>query len=209
MGAVDMTVTAGTTDWVEWAAAGMPIPGETSSGDGHLVVRRPSRTLIAVMDGLGHGPEAHEAATAAAAAIAEVPDAPLRSLFEHCDEALRRTRGVVMTIASIAEDGQMEWMGVGNVEAVVVRSTLAGRHEGVVAHGGIVGDRLPSLYQGSTGLDAGDLLIMATDGIQSDFVSSVDPTLSPQIMAARILESYSRGYDDALVVVARYDGGRR
>ena len=116
-----MTLTAGATGWVEWAATGTPIPGETSSGDGHLVVRGALRTLIAVMDGLGHGPEAHRATTAAIAAITEIPDAPLRSMFAHCDGALRQTRGVVMTIASIAGDGQMEWMGVGNVEAIVVR----------------------------------------------------------------------------------------
>jgi negative regulator of sigma-B (phosphoserine phosphatase) len=161
------------------------------------------------MDGLGHGPEAHEATTVAIAAINEIPDAPLRSLFEHCDEALRRTRGVVMTIASIAEDGQMEWMGVGNVEAILVRSALPHRHEGVVTHGGIVGYRLPSLYKASTCLDAGDLLVMVTDGIGSEFVSSVEPTLSPHIIATRILERHSRGQDDALVVVARYDGSRR
>jgi phosphoserine phosphatase RsbX len=209
MGALDMTITAGATDWVGWAAAGMPIPGETSSGDGHLVVRRPLRTRIAVMDGLGHGPEAHEAAVATAAAIAEVPDAPLRSLFEYCHEALRHTRGVVMTVASIAEDGQTELMGVGNVEAIVVRSAFPHRHEGVVTRGGIVGYRMPSLYQGSIRMDVGDLLVMATDGIRSDFASSVDPALSLQMIAARILEGHSRGYDDALVVVARYDGGQR
>jgi negative regulator of sigma-B (phosphoserine phosphatase) len=203
-----MTLDVGATDWVVWAAAGNPCPGETDSGDGHLVTRRSLRTLIAVMDGLGHGPEAHKAATTAAAAITETPDAPLRSLFEHCDAALRRTRGVVMTIASIADDGQMEWMSVGNVGALVVRSAPPHRHESVVAHGGIVGYRLPSLYQGSTRLDAGDLLIMATDGIRSDFVSWVDPTLSPQIIASRILEGHTCGYDDALVMVARYDGGR-
>jgi negative regulator of sigma-B (phosphoserine phosphatase) len=204
-----MTLDVGTTDWVVWAAAGNPYPGETTSGDGHLIARRSLRTLIAVMDGLGHGPEAHKAATIATAAITEIPDAPLRSLFEHCDEALRRTRGVVMTIASIADDGQMEWMSVGNVLGVVVRSAPPHRHESAVAHGGIVGYRLPSLYQGSARLDIGDLLVMATDGIRSDFVSSVVPILSPQIIASRILAGHSRGYDDALVVVARYDGGRR
>jgi hypothetical protein len=201
-----MTLSAGRTDWVAWATAGKPHPGEASSGDGHLVARRSLRTLIAVMDGLGHGPEAHKAATAATAAIAEIPDAPLRSLFEHCHKALQRTRGVVMTIASIAADGQMEWMSVGNVEGKVVRSAPPHRHESVMAHGGIVGYRLPSLYQGSARLDAGDLLVMTTDGIRSDFVSSVDPALPPQIIATRILEGHSRGYDDALVLVARYGG---
>ena len=203
-----MTLDAGTTDWVVWASAGNPCPGETSSGDGHLVARRPLRTLIAVMDGLGHGPEAHKAATAATAAITEIPDASLPSLFEHCHEALRRTRGVVMTIASIAADGQVEWMGVGNVGGMVVRSAPPYPHESVVARAGIVGYRLPSLYQGGARLDAGDLLVMATDGIRNDFVSSLDPALPPHIIASQILEGHSRDYDDALVVVTRYDGGR-
>jgi negative regulator of sigma-B (phosphoserine phosphatase) len=203
-----MTLDAGTTDWVVWAAAGSPCPGETSSGDEHLVARRSLRTLIAVMDGLGHGPEAHKAATAATAAITEIPDAPLPALFEHCHQALRRTRGVVLTIASIAADGQMEWLSVGNVGAMVVRSVPPYRHESVVARAGIVGYRLPSLHQGAASLEAGDLLVMATDGIRSDFASSLDPALSPRIIASRILEGHNRGYDDALVVVARYAGGR-
>ncbi len=45
------------------------------------------------MDGLGHGPDAHEATSAAIAAIAETPDAPLPSLFECCNKALQRTGG--------------------------------------------------------------------------------------------------------------------
>jgi hypothetical protein len=113
-----------------------------------------------------------------------------------------------MTIASIAADGQVEWMGVGNVGGMVVRSAPPYPHESVVARAGIVGYRLPSLYQGGARLDAGDLLVMATDGIRNDFVSSLDPALPPHTIASQILEGHSRDYDDALVVVARYDGGR-
>ena len=49
---------------------------------------------------------------------------------------------------------------------------------------------------------------MATDGIRDGFARSVEPILSPRIIASRILEEDDRGYDDALVVVARYDGVR-
>jgi serine phosphatase RsbU (regulator of sigma subunit) len=201
-----MTLATGATDQLAWAAAGAPYPGEINSGDGHLVLPRSLRTLIAVMDGLGHGSAAHAATMVATTAIADIPDAPLPSLFEHCNEALRRTRGVVMTLASITDDGQMQWMGVGNVEGLIVRSTPPYPHEGLLSRGGVVGWRLPSLHLSSTRLDAGDLLVMATDGIRSDFVSTVNPVLSPQIIAAQILEEKRRDYDDALVLVARYDG---
>ncbi len=203
-----MTLTTGVTAWIAWAAAGAPIPGETSSGDGYLVLPRELRTVIAVMDGLGHGPEAHEASNAAIATIAQIPDAPLPTLFETCNEALHRTRGVVMTIASIAEDGRMEWLGVGNVEAIVVRPALPNQHEGVLARGGVVGWRLPSLRLRDSRLDAGDLLVMATDGIRADFASSIDPTLAPDVISSAILQKSGRGNDDALVLAARYDGDR-
>jgi negative regulator of sigma-B (phosphoserine phosphatase) len=204
-----MTRNTGTTDWVVWAAAGSPYPGETRSGDGHLVIPRPLRTLIAVMDGLGHGPSAHEATSAAIAVIAQIPDAPLTSLFERCNEALHPTRGVVMTLAAIACDGQMEWMGVGNVAGYVVRSVPPHRSEGAAIRGGVVGWRMPALRVSRTRLDAGDLVIMATDGILDGFAKSVEPALSPQAIASRILQEHNRGSDDALVMVARYDGGRR
>ena len=113
-----------------------------------------------------------------------------------------------MTLAAIADDGQMEWLAVGNVSGYVVRSAPPHRHEGALARGGVVGWRMPSLHTGSVRLDAGDLLIMATDGIRDGFASFVEPILSPRIIACRILEENGRGYDDALVLVARYDSGR-
>ena len=104
-----------------------------------------------------------------------------------------------MTIAAIAGDGQMEWLAVGNVSGYIVRSAPPHRHEGALTRGGVVGWRMPSLHMRSARLDAGDLLIMATDGIRDGFVSSVEPILSPRIIASRILEENGRGYDDALV----------
>lgn len=201
-----MTCAAGATDWVVWAAAGAPIPGETKSGDGYLVLPRAFRTLIAVMDGLGHGPDAHAATNAAIAAVAGMPDAPLQILFESCNKELQRTRGVVMTIASIAADGQMDWLGAGNVEGMVIRSAQPHSREGILTRGGVVGWRLPPLSVRGTRLDAGDLIVLATDGIRSGFARAIDPICSPSVIASGILERNGRGYDDALVVVARYEG---
>jgi hypothetical protein len=65
---------------------------------------------------------------------------------------------------------------------------------------------MPSLSVHGARLDAGDLIVMATDGIRSGFARSVDPLLSPGDIACRIIDENGRGYDDALVVVARYEG---
>ena len=55
--------------------------------------------------------------------------------------------------------------------------------------------------------EPGDVIVMATDGIRSGFVSSVDVTVEPQPLAEDIVRRFSKGTDDALALVARYDGG--
>ena len=53
---------------IETGFATLPLPGEVESGDLSLVKRVGKGTLIAVVDGLGHGQEAASSAHAAIAA---------------------------------------------------------------------------------------------------------------------------------------------
>jgi hypothetical protein len=55
-------------------------------------------------------------------------------------------------------------------------------------------------------VETGDLLIFATDGIRSAFTRALPLTGSPLEMADYILAEHRRGTDDALVLVARYQG---
>ena len=48
--------------WVEWGVAGRAIASETESGAGYVLVPHATGFLAAVVDGLGHGPEAAQAA---------------------------------------------------------------------------------------------------------------------------------------------------
>ena len=50
----------------------------------------------------------------------------------------------------------------------------------------------------------GDILILATDGIRSDFARDVIVTDPVQRIADRILAEHRKGTDDALVLVSRY-----
>jgi len=47
---------------IEWAVAELAQPGQSESGDRHLVLPTPDGGLVAVVDGLGHGAEAANAA---------------------------------------------------------------------------------------------------------------------------------------------------
>lgn len=194
---------------LEVGVANVNFPGQAVCGDLHLVEFFPNGALVAVVDGLGHGQEAALAAQIAVAAIQEHADESVLALLKRCNEALCETRGAVMTLATFHEiDGTITWTGVGNVEAVLIRAEGQPNppREYVLLHGGVVGNRLPPLRAFVLPVGPGDTLIMATDGIRSGFAEGLTAHDSPQRLAARILAHDAKGTDDALVLVARYQG---
>jgi len=72
---------------IEWAWAGSAL--ESLSGDLHVIVPYAGGALVALIDGLGHGAEAFEAARAALSVLEAQADAPVLTLMERCHEALR------------------------------------------------------------------------------------------------------------------------
>jgi len=194
---------------VEWAAAGAALEGETDSGDVHVVAGFPHGTLVALLDGLGHGSEAAAASNEAARLLEAHAGEPVSTLVEMCHEALRHTRGAVMSLASFdARGSSMSWVGIGNVEAILLRVGPAPdpAREAITLRGGVVGYQLPALRPSSIPVSRGDTLVMATDGIRSGFVADLSARGAPQEIADSILARFARGSDDALVVVARYVG---
>ncbi|HTN51604.1 MAG TPA: SpoIIE family protein phosphatase [Anaeromyxobacter sp.] len=192
---------------LDWGAAGAALGRE--SGDVPLVAPFPGGVLVALVDGLGHGIEAAEAARAAVRTLAAGAGGPVAELVERCHRALRGTRGAVMTVASFeAGPGAMTWVGVGNVEGVLVRAGPAAPspREVIVARGGVVGYQLPALRPSTLPVAPGDTLVLASDGIHGSFIDAIPVHLGPQALADAILARHARGTDDAQVVVARYRG---
>jgi negative regulator of sigma-B (phosphoserine phosphatase) len=183
--------------------------GGGESGDLHMVCCNENGILIAVIDGIGHGEEAAEAARTAAALLQGSVDEPVISLVERCHERLRGTRGAVLSMAFISpEQKMMTWIGVGNVQGVLVRAnaTRGNAQEPLLLRAGVVGSILPALQASVLPVSRGDTVFFATDGIQSDFSTSLSGRENPQRAADRILSHYRSGNDDALVLVARLTG---
>lgn len=194
----------------EWGVAMRPMPGEAVSGDRHVALSTAPGFLAAVIDGLGHGPDAADAAVRAADVVHANPDDRPDELVRRCHEALRNTRGAAITIASIdTEADEMTWLGVGNVQAALLRHDDAETRarEWVPLRGGVVGYLLPSLRSATVQLRRGDVLVLATDGVRPVFGDWPTPSEVPAEVAARILQQEVREADDALVLVARYRGG--
>jgi len=203
----------GTTgEWpsqLERGVAGATHAGEGRSGDLAVFVPSERGGLVAVLDGLGHGDAAAEAAQAAAEVLHGHPEDAPQELLERCHEALRQTRGAVMTLAWFDLGARtMAWTGVGNVEARFVRASagIAGRHDSPVVLGGVIGYTLPQARMGTISLERGDAVVFATDGVAADYSSSLEPGVPAQELAERVLERHGKGTDDALAVVVRYIG---
>lgn len=196
---------------VEWGVASRALPGQSTSGDLHLVKACDNVCLMAVVDGVGHGDEATAAARAAVKVLDEHPTEQIISLIKRCHQTLLQTRGVVMTVASLQlAEGILTWLGVGNVEGVLFRADANATppSERVLLRSGMVGYQLPALQASVLSLAAGDLLIFATDGIRAGFTADLFNSDSAQQIADHILTHYFKGNDDALVLVMRYHGIR-
>jgi len=196
---------------VEYGVAKFVLPGQGESGDHHLICCNQSGILIAAMDGIGHGEEAANAAKAAICILKASPEEPVISLVERCHEGLRSTRGVVLSLASIdPEHGMMTWLGVGNVQGVLMRagSKKGTGQEVVLLRAGVVGSQLPALQAAVLPIAKGDTLVFATDGVRGEFAEGLSALESPQRAADKILKQHCRGNDDALVLVVRLTGVR-
>jgi serine/threonine protein phosphatase PrpC len=179
----------------------------------HVVQTVGTGVLVGVLDGLGHGPEAAAAARAAVATLRKHAHEAVLPLLQRCHRALVGTRGVVMSLAFFqGGDGSMTWLGVGNVECVLLYTNLAARparpaRTSLVTRGGIVGSELPQLRAEVLSIAPGDTLVVATDGIKDGFADGLSAETPPQRLADQVLARSCKGTDDALVLVARYLGG--
>ena len=194
---------------IDWGAAARPRPGESRSGDRYLVSARTAGVLVAAVDGVGHGPEAALAADLAIRVAGEQAARPLPEILETCHQSLQRTRGAAMSLARwIAERRELEWIGVGNVEGRVAHHAVGAGvvRERLLLRAGLVGVTLPPLKVERLLLPLESRLILATDGISSDFDERIDPRDPPQRLADRILARSLKPEDDALVLVARLGG---
>jgi len=194
---------------LEWGVASLPLPGEKESGDRCVVEAFEAGALVAVIDALGHGPEAAHAAAVAAKVLAGHAREKPGMLLQRCHEQMHDTRGAAISAASFDWRGRViTWMGIGNVMGVLVRADpeVNPRVKQMVVHGGVVGYQLPNLHPLMVQVAPGDILILATDGVRSDFTEILPAAINPQLLADRILKEYATRSDDALVLVFQCGG---
>ncbi len=186
---------------LEVGAATRAKHGATISGDRYLIRNGGTTALLAVIDGLGGGAAAAEAANRAATAIDTAIDRPLSQIVQAAHQACLGTRGAVIGLLRLdLQARQATFVGVGNIGVYI----LGDQTTRPISRNGIVGYRLPALREHHAAYAAGDTFILYSDGISQRLSASPAWTaLPPQALADAILQTFGKDSDDATVVVAR------
>ena len=180
----------------------LPKVGEFVSGDAWHVQHRTDGARLVVVDGLGHGPEAHKAARHAVDAAAAESGGPA-AVVEACHGALRSTRGAALAVADVDLDRRrVRFAGVGNVTGVVIGS----RRQNMVSVNGTAGQGTLRAREFEYTWEPGGLLVMASDGLGTRWALEDYPGLArrhPALVAAVLYRDHTRGRDDVTVLAVR------
>ena len=114
-------------------------------------------------------------------------------------------------VAFDLRDRTLTWIGVGNVDAVLIHVNGSGaqHRERAVLRGGVIGYQLPALKAEVLPLHRSDTVILTTDGVEPEYSDDLTLHGTPQAVADEIMAGHGRATDDALVLVARYQGAHR
>ena len=180
-------------------------PGEAVCGDSWIVRWFADGWVCGVADGLGHGMIASDAARAVVNAVRRAPArlSPVE-IVETAHQAAKPTRGAAFGVAVLDEPaGVVRFAGVGNIAAVVVNGAHR-RH--LVSHNGIIGHEYRKLSEFSHPWKPQAVLVLHSDGIATQWDLERYPGLlarDPSLIAGVLYRDFTRGHDDATVVVLK------
>lgn len=185
-------------------AVSLCAPGESVCGDGWRFAQAGDRCALMVADGLGHGPDAAEAAAAALESFAQDPMDSPRTVMERTHQALRGTRGAaVLVLQAAVDEDTVRSAGAGNVVARLV-SGVSDRT--ILSQNGTAGVAMRTPQETTTPWPDHALLVACSDGIETRWTPETLAALlgrDPTLAAAVLMRDHCRGRDDATVAVLR------
>jgi len=181
-----------------------PLPGQRYNGDAYFVKRYEDKVMFAVIDGLGHGQDAHEAAQDAVDCLENFYRRPIAEIFQLCHQRLKRTRGAAMSLCRInLKDRVMTHAGIGNVNTRVYSSEAA---PAPFCINGTLGVAMRTVKVDDYPLPENSTIIMFSDGVSGRFTPENLRGfwgLKPQGLAKQIMDNHAKDNDDVTIIVGR------
>jgi anti-sigma regulatory factor (Ser/Thr protein kinase) len=190
---------------LEIGAVNIAKPGQEVCGDSWGIERAPGICTIMVADGLGHGPEAKEASSTAIRMLHQNTGCPLVELLDRVHLALRSTRGAAVAIARIdVHRGTVLFAGTGNIAAQISGGGTPARH--LVSTNGTAGVQIHKPREFTYPWPRDGILVMNSDGLSTKTGLEKQAGLASHhatLIAGVLYRDFTRGNDDATVVVAK------
>jgi anti-sigma regulatory factor (Ser/Thr protein kinase) len=186
------------------AGLSVPKPGEDVCGDAWTCRLTREGVAILVVDGLGHGPNAAEAAREARRLFQEGPvDASLAQMLDRLHHGLRPTRGAAAAIAHVESQRELvTYAGVGNIAGYILGGA---RPRAMVSHNGILGHEVRRIQEFTYPWPSGSTLVLHSDGLTSHWSLDGYPGVirrHPGLIAGLLYRDFRRAHDDVTVAVA-------
>ena len=182
--------------------------GEEVCGDNWALLQGRGRVIALVVDGLGHGLEAAQAARAAVEIVKGKAHLDAPNLMDAVHGALRPTRGAAAAIAMLQPESELcTFCGIGNISASI-RS--GGTSRSMVSHNGTLGHSVRKIQDFQYPYPKGALLVMHSDGMGTHWDLAAYPGIEmrhPSMVAAALYRDHSRGRDDLTVLTVRNGAG--
>lgn len=181
------------------------MPGEDVCGDGYQVRKINDETQIFLGDGLGHGPNAHEAVQKAIEAFNECEETEPTDILRYMHQKVKKTRGLVGSIASY-NHARKEWKicGIGNITTRLYEGLSSKK---VMSHNGIIGLNIPSFLNAHVLSDVDyQHIVMFSDGIRNHWDLPQYPGIlkyASPIIAAAIFKDNARRNDDMTLLMGK------
>ena len=187
-----------------WGGVSVPKNGEQVCGDAWSVSNTGDVRTLLVVDGLGHGPGAAEAAVEAVRLFHRYNGHTVTNLIDYVHGGLRATRGAAVSIARFDPSiKKIAFSGIGNVAGLIV---AGGETKRMVSMAGTAGFNARKMQTFDYAFEHG-LVILYSDGLASSWTIDRYPNLArlhPSLIAAILYRDFTRHRDDATVLVARW-----
>lgn len=189
---------------LEYSSLIRPCMGEGVSGDAVITIPLEHGLLVAMVDVLGHGPEAHELTKVIAEYLESRATPNVSALMKQLHQHLKGTRGAAAGLCAVDSDaGTLDYVGIGNTSM----RRFGESETRLISNDGVLGQNMRTPLLQSLELDSGDLLILCSDGVSERFSSSEYSGLrhqAPKDVVRTILDRFGKDHDDSACVAIRY-----
>ena len=190
---------------LEYSSRIRPCLGERLSGDAVVIRPLEQGLFVAIVDVLGHGPEAHELTHVIDTYLTRYGSADVSGLMTRLHQHLKGTRGAAVGLCAInTAIGRIDYAGIGNT----AMRRFGKSETRFVSQAGVLGQNMRTPRPQTLQLEPGDLIVLYTDGVSDRFTADDYPGVlrhAPEEVASNIVQRFGKDHDDAACIAVRYN----